>query len=93
MSFMRLIHRRKVLFPQPLGPMSAVTRSCGMSSDTSWSARWLPYQAWNPRACTQMDVAASAFGAVAVAGRGRGNRAGGRGQVHEAELLCRRMRR
>ena len=35
MSFMRLIHRRKVLFPQPLGPMSAVTRSCGMSSDRS----------------------------------------------------------
>ncbi len=28
---MRLIHRRNVLLPQPLGPMNAVTCCCGMS--------------------------------------------------------------
>ena len=34
-SFMRLRHRRKVDLPHPDGPISAVTRRSGMSSETS----------------------------------------------------------
>ena len=34
-SFIRLMQRRKVDLPQPEGPMKAVTRFAGMSSETS----------------------------------------------------------
>jgi len=40
-SFIRLRHRRNVDFPQPDGPMSAVTLFSGMSIDTdlmAWSS-------------------------------------------------------
>ena len=37
-SFMRLMERRKVDFPHPDGPMSAVTRCSGMVSEMEWSA-------------------------------------------------------
>jgi hypothetical protein len=37
-SFIRLMHRRNVDFPQPDGPMSAVTCCSGISRETSSSA-------------------------------------------------------
>src|SRR6266478_9398797 len=43
-SCMRLRQRRKVDFPQPLGPMIAVTAFDAMSSVTSSIARFSPYQ-------------------------------------------------
>ena len=42
MSFMRLRHRKNVLLPQPEGPMNAVTQFCGIRSEMSGSACWLP---------------------------------------------------
>ena len=42
-SFMRLIQRRKVLLPHPLGPMKAVTRCCGMFKEMFRNAWKLPY--------------------------------------------------
>jgi hypothetical protein len=40
----------KVDLPQPDGPMSAVTVPAAKSRETFSSARWLPNQAWTPRA-------------------------------------------
>mgnify|MGYP006211383929 CR=1 FL=1 len=37
-SFIRLIERRKVDFPQPEGPISAVTRCSGIGMEMSCSA-------------------------------------------------------
>ena len=42
LAFIRLIERRKVDFPQPDGPISAVTDFSGMSSETSNSACFSP---------------------------------------------------
>src|ERR1043166_9721127 len=47
-SCMRLIVRMKVDFPQPDGPMSAVTCFGSMVSDTLSMARWAPNQALTP---------------------------------------------
>src|SRR5579884_2689499 len=44
-SCMRLMQRRKVDFPQPDGPISAVTLFSSKSSVTSRIASFLPYQA------------------------------------------------
>ena len=41
---MRLMQRSSVLLPQPEGPIRAVTRLLGMSSETSPMACFLPYQ-------------------------------------------------
>src|SRR5262245_21819579 len=41
---MRLMQRRSVDLPHPEGPMSAVMRFSATGSDTSCSARALPYQ-------------------------------------------------
>ena len=38
----RLIERRKVLFPHPLGPMNATTLFCGIVSDTRLIASFFP---------------------------------------------------
>ena len=43
-SFSRLIERRKVLLPQPEGPMSAVTARRGMVNLRSNNACLAPYQ-------------------------------------------------
>jgi hypothetical protein len=57
---MRFRHRKKVDFPQPLGPMMAVMLRAGMTSETERSASFVPYQAEKSRA--------SKAGAVPVAG-------------------------
>ena len=49
-SFIRLIERRKVDFPHPEGPMSAVTFLFGTPRSTSSSACVVPYQKEKPRA-------------------------------------------
>jgi hypothetical protein len=41
-SFMRLKHRRNVDFPQPDGPINAVTERSGISTDTDLSACFSP---------------------------------------------------
>ena len=53
-SFMRLIHRRNVLLPQPLGPMSDVTRRWGISKPIPRIASKSPYQ--QCRSATVMAV-------------------------------------
>ena len=40
---MRFSDLRNVDFPQPLGPMRAVTRRAGMPSETSWRTWLSPY--------------------------------------------------
>src|ERR1700693_2213193 len=42
MSFMRFKQRRYVDFPQPDGPMRAVTDFSGIASEMSWSAWFFP---------------------------------------------------
>jgi hypothetical protein len=42
MSFIRLSVRRKVLFPQPEGPMNAVTSLPGIVMEMFSSARFVP---------------------------------------------------
>ena len=51
-SCMRLIERRKVDFPQPDGPISAVIERGGMSTVMSKSACFSPYQNENSRAAS-----------------------------------------
>src|SRR5512140_3719279 len=63
-SFMRLRARRNVDFPQPDGPMSAVTCRSGSASDTRFTAALAPYEMVRSRA--------SIFGVAA----GTGARAG-----------------
>ena len=66
-SFIRFIQRRKVLLPQPDGPINAVTRHLGISSEMPLSACTLPYQLSNP--CARMAMGSvSATGADAAAG-------------------------
>ena len=68
---MRLIHRRKVLVPQPEGPMKAVICWAGISSSRPLSAWNEPYQLEKPR--TVMAVCVGAVGsAVCMAGLGGG---------------------
>jgi hypothetical protein len=60
---MRLIHRRKVDFPQPEGPMSAVTRWWGQSRLMDLRAWKSPYQHEKSWARTA-GAAASVVGAL-----------------------------
>src|SRR4051794_33642787 len=43
-SFNRLTERKSVDFPQPLGPISAVTLPFGTAIEMSWRACFCPYQ-------------------------------------------------
>src|SRR4030067_1037691 len=48
-SFIRLSARRKVDFPQPDGPMRAVTCRSGIRSDTAFTATFGPDEIGGPR--------------------------------------------
>src|SRR4028119_2204357 len=87
-SFIRLMERRKVLFPHPDGPISAVTFRSGMVSEMSLSARVLPYQNEKYAASTASAGVSSgglriggawAGGAAARGGAAAGGRRGGWG--------------
>src|SRR6266498_3690038 len=68
---MRLRQRRKVDFPQPLGPMIAVTAFDAMSSVTSSMARFSPYQTERSFTWKVHGGAGSGVGACSVAGSAR----------------------
>ena len=77
-SFIRLKQRRRVLLPQPEGPMRAVIRCRGMSRSMSFRASDWPYQTRRPRAWragssgAAAGVAAGGVASVADIGRGSG---------------------
>src|SRR5688572_29899601 len=60
-SFIRLIERRNVDFPQPDGPISAVIERGDIARSMSYSACFFPYQNEKARAST---AGASELGAV-----------------------------
>src|ERR1039458_7923430 len=74
-SCIRLMARRKVDLPQPLGPMMAVTARAAMSSETFLTAAFLPKMTdrlRTVRAGTVEDFASVAVFGIWLAGRGIG---------------------
>ena len=70
-SCMRFRQRRKVDFPQPLGPMMAVMVRAGMFNETSWMIRFCPYQTLRPDTSKATSGAAAASACARAGGGGR----------------------
>src|SRR2546430_15334665 len=58
-SCIRLRHRIRVDFPQPEGPMTAVTMRSSMSIVMSWIASFSPYQAESDSTLSLITIALS----------------------------------
>src|ERR1019366_6920397 len=74
-SCIRLMARRKVDLPQPLGPMMAVTARAAMSNETFLTAAFLPKMTdrlRTVRAGPVADLASGAVGSIGLVGWGIG---------------------